>query len=85
MFVMKIIISGEQEIKELDFVLIDDILMFELIDDIIFLKLEGNLKLNQDFIEEIKEMVIKELFIIIVKGKIFFFLNFCKFKIMIEV
>lgn len=84
MFVMKIIISSEQEIEELDFVLIDDILMFELIDDIIFLKLEGNLKLNQDFIEEIKEMVIKELFIIIVKGKIFF-LNFCKFKIMIEV
>lgn len=75
MFVMKIIISSEQEIEELDFVLIDDI---------IFLKLEGNLKLNQDFIEEIKEMVIKELFIIIVKGKIFF-LNFCKFKIMIEV
>lgn len=73
MFVMKIIISSEQEIEELDFVLIDDILMFELIDDIIFLKLEGNLKLNQDFIEEIKEMVIKELFIIIVKGKIFFF------------
>lgn len=72
MFVMKIIISSEQEIEELDFVLIDDILMFELIDDIIFLKLEGNLKLNQDFIEEIKEMVIKELFIIIVKGKIFF-------------
>lgn len=71
MFVMKIIISSEQEIEELDFVLIDDILMFELIDDIIFLKLEGNLKLNQDFIEEIKEMVIKELFIIIVKGKIF--------------
>lgn len=84
MFVMKIIISSEQEIEELDIVLIDDILMFELIDDIIFLKLEGNLKLNQDFIEEIKEMVIKELFIIIVKGKIFF-LNFCKFKIMIEV
>lgn len=76
MFVMKIIISSEQEIEELDFVLIDDI---------IFLKLEGNLKLNQDFIEEIKEMVIKELFIIIVKGKILFFLNFCKFKIMIEV
>lgn len=73
MFVMKIIISSEQEIEELDFVLIDDILMFELIDDIIFLKLEGNLKLNQDFIEEIKEMVIKELFIIIVKGKILFF------------
>lgn len=73
MFVMKIIISSEQKIEELDFVLIDDILMFELIDDIIFLKLEGNLKLNQDFIEEIKEMVIKELFIIIVKGKIFFF------------
>lgn len=73
MFVMKIIISSEQEIEELDFVLIDDILMFELIDDIIFLKLEGNLKLNQDFVEEIKEMVIKELFIIIVKGKIFFF------------
>lgn len=72
MFVMKIIISSEQKIEELDFVLIDDILMFELIDDIIFLKLEGNLKLNQDFIEEIKEMVIKELFIIIVKGKIFF-------------
>lgn len=84
MFVMKIIISSEQKIEELDFVLIDDILLFELIDDIIFLKLEGNLKLNQDFIEEIKEMVIKELFIIIVKGKIFF-LNFCKFKIMIEV
>lgn len=73
MFVMKIIISSEQEIEELDFVLIDDILMFELIDDIIFLKLEENLKLNQDFIEEIKEMVIKELFIIIVKGKILFF------------
>lgn len=72
MFVMKIIISSEQKIEELDFVLIDDILLFELIDDIIFLKLEGNLKLNQDFIEEIKEMVIKELFIIIVKGKIFF-------------
>lgn len=76
MFVMKIIISSEQEIEELDFVLIDDILMFELIDDIIFLKLEGNLKLNQDFIEEIKEMVIKELFIIIVKGKILFFFKF---------
>lgn len=73
MFVMKIIISSEQKIEELDFVLIDDILMFELIDDIIFLKLEENLKLNQDFIEEIKEMVIKELFIIIVKGKILFF------------
>lgn len=73
MFVMKIIISSEQEIEELDFVLIDDILMFELIDDIIFLKLEGNLKLNQDFIEKIKEMVIKELFIVIVKGKIFIF------------
>lgn len=73
MFVMKIIISSEQKIEELDFVLIDDILMFELIDDIIFLKLEGILKLNQDFIEEIKEMVIKELFIIIVKGKIYFF------------
>lgn len=73
MFVMKIIISSEQEIEELDFVLIDDILMFELIDDIIFLKLEENLKLNQDFIEEIKEMVIKELFIIIVKGKFLFF------------
>lgn len=73
MFVMKIIISSEQEIEELDIVLIDDILMFELIDDIIFLKLEGNLKLNQDFIEEIKEMVIKELFIIIVKGKFLFF------------
>lgn len=76
MFVMKIIISSEQEIEELDFVLIDDILMFELIDDIIFLKLEGNLKLNQDFIEEIKEMVIKELFIIIVKGMILFFFKF---------
>lgn len=76
MFVMKIIISSEQEIEELDFVLIDDILMFELIDDIIFLKLEGNLKLNQDFIEEIKEMVIKELFIITVKGKILFFFKF---------